>query len=164
MKQFNDIITDIPRKLKSIDDMVLHNSSVEEAFWYCIGAWTTGQQASCPLAVLQDAAPSLLPKGHSDVHDEPFPHLVIPASLCQIILNNLRAGHQDRDSMLHRARQSVYWHGTDAEVEQKRPQCPLCEMHFPSHPAEPLLSTPPPHVSVSACHRRPVPPGGRTPT
>ncbi|ROT66065.1 hypothetical protein C7M84_015931 [Penaeus vannamei] len=37
--------------------------------------------------------------------------------LCSLI----STGHQGRDSMLRRARQSVYWPGIDAEVEQKRP-------------------------------------------
>ncbi|KAK4301581.1 hypothetical protein Pmani_026359 [Petrolisthes manimaculis] len=55
--------------------------------------------------------------------DERAPCLVFPASLRRTVLNNLHAGHQSRDSMLRRARQSVYWPGIDAEVEQKRRQC-----------------------------------------
>ncbi|KAG0718517.1 hypothetical protein GWK47_007616 [Chionoecetes opilio] len=46
--------------------------------------------------------------------------------------------------MLRRARQSVYWPGIDAEVEQKRRQCAVCDTHAPSSPAETLLPTPPP--------------------
>ncbi|XP_063852409.1 uncharacterized protein K02A2.6-like [Scylla paramamosain] len=76
--------------------------------------------------------------------DEKFPRLVIPTALRRTVLANLHAGHQGRDSMLRRARQSVYWPGIDAEVEQKRRQCQMCETHAPSQPAEPLLPTPPP--------------------
>ncbi|XP_045130529.1 uncharacterized protein K02A2.6-like [Portunus trituberculatus] len=76
--------------------------------------------------------------------DERFPRLVIPAALRRTVLANLHVGHQGRDSMLRKARQSVYWPGIDAEVEQKRRQCQVCEMHTPSQPAEPLLPTPPP--------------------
>ncbi|XP_045132259.1 uncharacterized protein K02A2.6-like [Portunus trituberculatus] len=68
------------------------------------------------------------------------------AALRRTVLANLHAGHQGRDSMLRRARQSVYWPGIDAEVEQKRRQCQVCEMHTPSQPAEPLLPTPPPQL------------------
>ncbi|KAG0723661.1 hypothetical protein GWK47_042256 [Chionoecetes opilio] len=46
--------------------------------------------------------------------------------------------------MLRRARQSVYWPGIDAEVEQKRRQCAVCDTHALSSPAETLLPTPPP--------------------
>ena len=85
---------------------------------------------------------------HGDIvlytSDEHFPRLVIPATLRRTVLNNLHAGHQGRDSMLRRARQSVYWPGIDAEVEQKRRQCQVCETHAPSQPTEPLLPTPPP--------------------
>ncbi|KAK8407623.1 hypothetical protein O3P69_002280 [Scylla paramamosain] len=54
--------------------------------------------------------------------DEKHPRLVVPAALRRTVLANLHAGHQGRDSMLRRARQSVYWPGIDAEVEQKRRQ------------------------------------------
>ena len=78
-----------------------------------------------------------------DASDEKFPRLVIPTTLRRTVLNNLHAGHQGRDSMLRRARQSVYWPGIDAEVDQKRRQCQVCETHSPSQPAEPLMPTPP---------------------
>ncbi|XP_063881687.1 uncharacterized protein K02A2.6-like [Scylla paramamosain] len=80
--------------------------------------------------------------------DERFPRLVIPTALRCTVLNNLHAGHQGRDSMLRRARQSVYWSSIDAEVEQKRRQCQVCETHAPSQPAEPLLTIPPPQYPL----------------
>lgn len=43
--------------------------------------------------------------------------------------------------MLHRARQTVSWSATDANAEQKRRHCQVCEHNTPSHPAEILLST-----------------------
>ena len=33
-KRFDDIIVDIPRKFKCIDDILLHDTNVEEAFWH----------------------------------------------------------------------------------------------------------------------------------
>lgn len=47
--------------------------------------------------------------------------------------------------MLRRARQyTVYWARMDAEVEQERRQCQVCEVHTPSQPAEGLIPMPPP--------------------
>ncbi|KAK8394234.1 hypothetical protein O3P69_006432 [Scylla paramamosain] len=73
--------------------------------------------------------------------DEKHPRLVVPAALRRTVLANLHAGHQGRDSMLRRVRQSVYWPGIDAEVEQKRRQCAVCDTHAPSSPAESLMSS-----------------------
>jgi len=77
-------------------------------------------------------------------NDEKQPRLVIPMALRRTVLTNLHAGHQGRDSMLRRARQSVYWPGIDAEVEQKRRQCQVCETCAPSNPVETLMPTPSP--------------------
>ncbi|KAG0724220.1 Transposon Ty3-I Gag-Pol polyprotein [Chionoecetes opilio] len=33
-KRFDDTITDVPRKLKCVDDTLLHDSSVSDAFWH----------------------------------------------------------------------------------------------------------------------------------
>ena len=58
--------------------------------------------------------------------DEKHPRLVVLAALW------------------HRPEQSGYWPGIDAEVEQKRRQCAVCDTHAPSSPAVTLLPTPPP--------------------
>ena len=34
IKRFDDTITDVSRKLKCVDDTLLHNSSVSDAFWH----------------------------------------------------------------------------------------------------------------------------------
>ncbi|KAG0723365.1 hypothetical protein GWK47_042841 [Chionoecetes opilio] len=38
---------------------------------------------------------------------------------------------------------SVYWPGIDAEVEQKRRQCAVCDTHAPSSPQKPSAHPPP---------------------
>jgi len=88
-------------------------------------------------------------------NDEKQPRLVIPMALRRTVLSNLHAGHQGRDSMLCRACQSVYWPGIDAEVEQKRRQCQVCEtcLFQPSRNAH--ANTIPP-VPISAGRSRPV--------
>lgn len=45
--------------------------------------------------------------------------------------------------MLCRARQFVHWPAIDAKVEQKWHECPVCEVHAPSQPAERLIPMPP---------------------
>lgn len=70
--------------------------------------------------------------------------LVIPECLRLQVAANLHAGHQGLDSMLRRARQSVYWPGMEGDLQNQRSSCPSCETHAPSQPAEALVITPPP--------------------
>jgi len=42
----------------------------------------------------------------------------------------------------------VYWSGIDAEVEQKRRQCQVCDHITLSHPAETFLPTSPPEYPL----------------
>ncbi|MPC57305.1 hypothetical protein E2C01_051282 [Portunus trituberculatus] len=76
--------------------------------------------------------------------DETMCSAVVVATACSLECNeglvmDLSMG---RDSMLCRARQSVYWPEINAAVEQKRRQCHTCEVNAPSAPAEPLMATP----------------------
>ena len=34
-KRYDDAVVDIPRKFKCVDDVLLYDSSVEQAFWHC---------------------------------------------------------------------------------------------------------------------------------
>lgn len=70
--------------------------------------------------------------------------LVIPVSLRHQVAANLHAGHQGLDSMLRRARQSVYWPGMEGDLQQHRSTCLVCETHAPSQSQEPITLTPPP--------------------
>ena len=70
--------------------------------------------------------------------------MVVPTKLRPQVLANLHGGHQGRDSMMRRARQTVYWPCIDEEVAKTRLNCNICETHAPSPPAEPLIATPPP--------------------
>ena len=77
-------------------------------------------------------------------YDQGCVRLVIPEDLRRQVATNLHAGHQGLDSMLRRARQSVYWPGMEGDLQYQRSSCPTCEVHAPSQPAEPMVITPPP--------------------
>lgn len=76
--------------------------------------------------------------------DQGCVRLVIPDSLRQQVTANLHAGHQGLDSMLRRARHSVYWPGIEGDLQHYRSNCTSCEIHSPSLPAEIMELTPPP--------------------
>ena len=69
---------------------------------------------------------------------------VVPEGLRDQIAANLHASHQGLDSMLRRARQTVYWPGIEGDLQHHRSSCNSCNVHAPSQPAEPLIMTPPP--------------------
>ncbi|XP_066969139.1 uncharacterized protein [Macrobrachium rosenbergii] len=70
--------------------------------------------------------------------------LVIPEGLRHQVAANLHAGHQGLDTMLRRARHSVYWPGIEGDLQHHRSQCTSCDVHSPSLPAEVLRMTPAP--------------------
>ena len=76
--------------------------------------------------------------------DQSHLRLVIPEGLRQQVATHLHAGHQGLDSMLRRARQTVYWPGIEGDLQHHRSSCSTCNTHAPSQPHEPLLLTPPP--------------------
>ena len=68
--------------------------------------------------------------------------LVVPEILRHRVASRLHAGHQGLDSMLRRARQTVYWPGIEGDLKYHRSSCEACNVHSPSQPAEPLVMTP----------------------
>ena len=74
--------------------------------------------------------------------DQGATRLVIPEALRHRVASNLHAGHQGIDSMLRRARQTVYWPGMEGDLQYHRSLCEACNAHSPSQPAEPLALTP----------------------
>ena len=77
-------------------------------------------------------------------YDEGCTRLVIPESLRDKVASNLHCGHQGLDSMLRRARQSVYWPGMVGDLDYFRSKCDTCELHAPSQGREPIVMTPAP--------------------
>ncbi|XP_064080640.1 uncharacterized protein K02A2.6-like [Macrobrachium nipponense] len=69
--------------------------------------------------------------------------LVIPEYLRRQVAANLHAGHQGLNSMLRRARQSVYWPGIEGDLQHRRAQCTSCDEHGPSLPPEEMIHRPP---------------------
>ena len=82
------------------------------------------------------------------IYDQNHPRLVIPDNLRHQVAANLHAGHQGIDSMLRRARQTVYWPGIEGDLHHHRSSCETCNTHAPSQPPEPLLLTPPPRYPL----------------
>ena len=70
--------------------------------------------------------------------------LVIPEGLRRQVTAHLHSGHQGLDTMLRRARHSVYWPGIEGDLHYHRSQCTSCERHSPSLPAEVMEMTPAP--------------------
>ena len=76
--------------------------------------------------------------------DQSHLRLVIPENLRQRVATHVHAGHQGIDSMLRRARQTVYWPGIEGDLRYHRSTCGTCNIQAPSQPPETLLLTPPP--------------------
>ena len=76
--------------------------------------------------------------------DQGHVRLIIPDGLRQQVAASLHAGHQGLDSMLRRARHSVYWPGMEGDLQHHRASCTSCDVHSPSLPAEAMELTPPP--------------------
>ena len=77
-------------------------------------------------------------------YDQGCVRLVIPEALRQRVSASLHASHQGLDSMLRRARQTVYWPGMEGDLQHHRATCDSCNTNAPSQLPEPLLLTPPP--------------------
>ncbi len=72
------------------------------------------------------------------------PRLVVPRNLRKDVLKNLHAAHQGEESILARARTSVYWPGINKEIKSSCVSCKLCNENAPSLSKEPLIMTGPP--------------------
>ena len=70
--------------------------------------------------------------------------LVIPEPLRPKVATNLHAAHQGLDSMLRRARQTVYWPGMEGDLQHHRSRCTTCELNAPSQLDESLSMAPTP--------------------
>lgn len=72
-----------------------------------------------------------------------YMRLVILEALHDQIAASLHASHQGFDSMLRRARQTVYWPGIEGNLRHHRGTCNSCQTNVLSQPSEPLLPAPP---------------------
>ncbi|CAL4166698.1 unnamed protein product [Meganyctiphanes norvegica] len=89
--------------------------------------------------------------------DQGAVRLVIPEALRHRVAACLHSGHQGLDSMLRRARQTVYWPGLEGDLQYHRSTCDACNSHAPSLPAEPLVLTPPPEYPFQKNSSRFIP-------
>ena len=143
---------DLGDRLTLDEDMVLQASQDDPAYQLLLakvldGGWhrQRSQEATClrpfynvrdRLGVSRGLVTYAFDQGHL--------RLVIPEDLRQQVAAHLHAGHQGLDSMLRRARQTVYWPGLEGDLQYHRASCGTCNTHAPSQPCEPMLLTPPP--------------------
>ena len=68
--------------------------------------------------------------------------LVIPKTLQSKVIKNLHSAHQCPDTILLRARQSVYWPGLKKDIEQSCHSCRSCSENAQSQTSLPLSPSP----------------------
>lgn len=64
--------------------------------------------------------------------------VIIPTAMRREIKDRLHSAHLGHDSMIRRARQTVYWPGIDKELKQIADGCDACQRHKPLNRKEPL--------------------------
>ena len=67
------------------------------------------------------------------------PRIVIPGCQRERTLNNLHTGHKGTTAMSQIAKNTVYWPGIDADIEDFVHRCPTCLVTKPNNKWEPLL-------------------------
>ena len=72
------------------------------------------------------------------------PRLVVPRNLRKRVVANLHSAHQGEESILARARASVYWPGITRDINLSCASCEQCQENAPSQDKEPLIMTGPP--------------------
>ena len=82
--------------------------------------------------------------------------LFIPKPLRKNTVNKLHAAHMGLDSMLRRAKDTVYWPGMKNDLAQVVDNCYACQMHKPNQPNETLIqhelpNTPWEKIGVDLC-------------
>ena len=70
--------------------------------------------------------------------------IVVPVAHRPVILRNLHSAHQGANSMIGRARHTVYWPGIDTAIRNTRYNCHKCNELAPSQSKEPISMSPPP--------------------
>ena len=65
--------------------------------------------------------------------------VVIPQSQRNTILHQLHAAHLGAESMIRRARATVFWLGLNKDLKQMANNCYICQEHKPSNQREPLI-------------------------
>ena len=63
----------------------------------------------------------------------------IPKCLRRKIKTQLHAAHTGADSMIRRAKETVFWFGSPHELRQLAQSCEICQRSKPSNVKEPLL-------------------------
>ncbi len=68
--------------------------------------------------------------------------IIIPSVLRAETINKLHEGHPGITRCRERAKQTVWWPGISADIEECCKQCEYCAVHKPTQRREPMISTP----------------------
>ena len=64
--------------------------------------------------------------------------IIVPASLCPVLLQKIHKAHQGADTSIRRARESIYWPGMQAAIKQTCFSCVVCSQYLSERPQEPM--------------------------
>ena len=85
------------------------------------------------LAIVDDESSLLVIKGH---------RIVIPLEQREEILQQLHIGHFGIEKTKQRARDAVYWHGLNTDIESLIARCSICQEHQWAPQKEPMVNRP----------------------
>ena len=91
--------------------------------------WHVADLPGAPMDTLLSVTDGILVKGEA---------IVIPQALRPSIKRRLHSAHLGRDSMLRRARGTVYWPNMASDIKQIADMCETCQEMKPQNSSEPL--------------------------
>lgn len=122
--------------LEEIQEATKKDNGLQDVMELVMNGWPGGKRNIPPSAFpyfdIRDtlsAADGVLLKGEA---------IVIPQSLRSRIRKRLHSSHLGADSMLRRARSSVFWPGMASDVKQLADSCEACQEMKPKNQHEPL--------------------------
>ena len=144
---FDDITMDFPRKTKIVDDSLLWDNNIEDAFWHTLeyiglcaknGIVFNPKKFKFAMDEINFAGFNITPTGLCPSE------CLMDASLRTEVLQGLHAAHQGVAGMKARARYSVYWPGISAAIVNHRNTCRRSDFIAPSQSSESLCPPPEP--------------------
>ena len=122
--------------LEEIQEATKKDNGLQDVMELVMNGWPDGKRNIPPSALpyfdIRDtlsAADGVLLKGEA---------IVIPQSLRSRIRKRLHSSHLGADSMLRRARSSVFWPGMASDIKQLADSCEACQEMKPKNQREPL--------------------------
>ena len=126
------------RRLQEIKDHLRDDETSRLVMSYCQDGWPPRKQLKGPVRQFWKVASQLSVEDGLLMRGS---RLVIPLPLQSDILGRLHEGHQGIVKCRERARESVWWPGLNAQLENLVFNCPVCQKQQVQRP-EPLHPTP----------------------